>query len=159
MGCNEIGIRPATEGDIAVVAQLYRDWEAEATTVGLQADSEDELTAKLHGWFLVACDREKVVGFATGEARELKAGEWVVCPAGSRYLSVEDLYVVPALRGQGIGSALLKQLMVTAKAEQVGHVAIYSSSQPWSRVVRFYESLGLSVWFVQMFGQIPEDAA
>ncbi len=148
-------VRPATEGDIRAVARLYRDWEAEGVTLGLRADSEEDLSAKLRGLFLVVCRREEVVGFATGEVRELQAGEWIVCPAGGRYLDIEDLYVVPDLRSQGIGSVLAKRLMAAAKAEHVEYVAVYSSSQPSSRIVRFYESLGLSVWFVQMFGPIP----
>lgn len=158
MSRSEISIRSAIAGDRPVVAQLYRDWEGEAITPGLRADAEEDLAAKLHGWFLFACDAGQVVGFATGEARALGAGEWIVCPAGDRYLRVEDVYVVPALRGQGIGSALMKRLMDTAKADHVDYVAVYSSSQPWSRVISFYESLGLRIWFVQMFGEIPGDA-
>lgn len=155
----DISIRPATEGDIRGVAQLYHDWEAEAITLGLRADSEEDLTGKLRGLFLVACHQERVVGFATGEVRELEADEWIVCPAGGRYLNIEDLYVVPDLRSQGIGSVLVKRLTAAAKAESAEHVAVYSASQPSARIVRFYESLGLSVWFVQMFGPIPVPAA
>jgi len=154
MSRDRISIRHAQESDTPVVAQLFRDWEGEATTLGLRADSEEDLTAKLQGWFLVACHEGEVVGFVMGEARALEAGEWVVCPAGGRYLHVEELYVAPTFRGHKIGTALMKRLMTMAKAEHVDHVAVYSSSQPWSRITRFYESLGLRIWLVQMYGEI-----
>lgn len=158
MSWGEFSIRFAEENDLPMVARLYRDWEGEAITPGLRADSEESLAAKLQGWFLVACHEGEVIGFATGEARALAAGEWAVCPPGGRYLHVEDVSVVPTFRERGVGSALMKRLMGTAKAEHVDQVAVYSSSQPWSRITGFYESLGLRVWFVQMYGEIPGEA-
>lgn len=158
MSQDTISIRFAEERDIPRVAHLYREWEGEATTLGLRADSEQDLIAKLRGWFLVACHEGEVVGFITGDTHTLAADEWVVCPAGGRYLHVEDLYVTPTFRDRRIGSTLMKRLMNLAKAEHVDHVAVYSSSQPWSRIASFYESLGLRVWFVQMYGEIPGDS-
>lgn len=151
---NQIVISPATTFHIPSVVALYQDWEQEGITIGLCADTVDELTAKLQGWFLVACKLDVVIGFVTGETRVLKPGEWAVFPDGGSYLYIEDLYVTPEFRSQGVGSALARKLMASAKAEHIEFASVYSSSQPSSRIIRFYESLGLSVWFVQMFGAI-----
>lgn len=145
-------IRAAGPLDIPHVAGLYRDWEDEGITIGLRADSEAELVVKLKDWFFVACDGAEIVGFVTGITRTLRPDEWVAMPSGGDFLSIEDLYVARGWRRRGVGSALMRQLLRTASGAGVQQVAIYSSSQPWRQIVAFYESLGLTVWFVQLVG-------
>ena len=33
----------------------------------------------------------------------------------------------------------------------IDHVAVYSSSREWQRLIRFYDSFGLKVWYIQFF--------
>lgn len=143
-------IRPAADEDIPMVAALSRDWEQEGVTIGQRADTPAELAAKLGPWFLVACRGQNIIGFVTAAERALAPGEWVVQPDGGRCLSIEDLYVVPHHRREGLGTRLYKSVVANAATQGIRHVSVYTASQPWGDAIAFYESLGLRVWFIQL---------
>jgi GNAT superfamily N-acetyltransferase len=57
---------------------------------------------------------------------------------------LEDLYVSPALRGQGIGKALLKRLAVTAA--EGGHARLEWSVLDWNQpAIDFYAAIGAEI--------------
>jgi ribosomal protein S18 acetylase RimI-like enzyme len=58
---------------------------------------------------------------------------------------------VPAFRSRGIGSALLRIALKESERRGIDHVAVYSSSREWQRLIRFYDSFGLEVWYIQFF--------
>jgi GNAT superfamily N-acetyltransferase len=59
-------------------------------------------------------------------------------------LYLEDLYVLPAHRGKGVGEALLRQLATIAT--QRGYARFEWSVLDWNEnAIRFYERLGATV--------------
>jgi ribosomal protein S18 acetylase RimI-like enzyme len=110
MGDGEISIRLATVEDAASIARLLHDFNTEFSepTPGVARLTE-------------------IVGamFAAGEITVLLAGEGPDGVAVLRFRTaiwtgepeahLQELYVVPALRGNGIGRALLEAAMATAR--------------------------------------------
>ncbi len=109
-------IRRAEESDAAAVAQLLHDFNAEYEdyTPGVPALTErlgellaaGEITALLAG--------DPPLGFALFR---LRPSLWA--KAGDAYL--EELYVVPAHRGEGIGGSLLDTAIETARELGANH--------------------------------------
>ncbi|HWA83891.1 MAG TPA: GNAT family N-acetyltransferase [Fimbriimonadaceae bacterium] len=63
---------------------------------------------------------------------------------GKPGLWLEDLYVTPAERGQGIGKALLRSL--AAEAVRLGHGRLEWSVLDWNQdAIGFYEGLGAEI--------------
>jgi ribosomal protein S18 acetylase RimI-like enzyme len=133
-----IEVRRAGPGDAPAVARLLHDFNREF----------DEPTPG--------------VAVLTGRARELLAsGEIVVLLAGDgpdglsqfRFLRsiwsgaldlyLEELYVVPAMRGRGIGRALLEAAMATGRQAGATHIDL-NTGETDTAARALYESVGFT---------------
>lgn len=100
-------IRPATGADIPAMVELLRLLfsieEDFAFAPERQRKGLELLLASGEAVVLVAEDLQEVIGMATGQLL-------ISTAEGAPSLVAEDVVVVPAHRGKGIGSALLQQL-------------------------------------------------
>jgi ribosomal protein S18 acetylase RimI-like enzyme len=107
-------IRRATPGDADSVARLLHDFQAEfdEPSPGVEAlsDRYADLIRNRDMTVLLAGDGPD--GFA-----QLRYRPWVYSAGPNAHSYLEELYVVPSLRGQGIGRALLETAMETARSE------------------------------------------
>lgn len=140
-----VSIRPARRDDPPGISRLHRLGEIEGLTIGQRADTTAEIEEKLGSWFAVAERERRLVGLVSGRPSSLADGEWAVLPDGGR---------VPAgAAPSGIGGRL-RHLLASARAAGITHAGLYTSSQPWPKIVAFSRSSGLEVWYVQLFGAI-----
>jgi GNAT superfamily N-acetyltransferase len=144
-------IRPCREEEVSLVATLAFQWEREQITTGFRADDPEVLRTKLGPFFLLALRDDEVIGFVIASQQEAVPGEMAVFLSGGRYLEIDDLYLSPPSRNQGIGTALMKAVMQTANQQAIVHFSVYSSTKDWRRIASFYEKLGFKMWFVRMF--------
>lgn len=144
-----MAIREATRDDIGRVHALCAAWEGEAITYGLVATPAETLEAQLGPYFLVAEEDGDIVGYVTGTVRT--SDGMAVIPAGAAYLEVDELYVIPAQRSQGIGRVLLDTMLARAKAAGVEYQLVYSATKNLRRAMKFYEQSGFQSWCVQLF--------
>ena len=131
-------IRRAEAGDAATVAQLLHDFnsEYEDYTPGVPVLSErlGELIAS--GEIVVLLAGEPAVGFALFRIRP---SLW--SKAGDVYL--EELYVVPEHRGEGIGGALLDAAMGAARKSGADHFEL-TTGETDTAARALYESRGMT---------------
>ncbi|MCE7989593.1 MAG: GNAT family N-acetyltransferase [Caldilinea sp. CFX5] len=142
-------LRQCHEADLSAVAKLYTAFAAEEIAYGLVAESVDELRQRLSAYCLVAEVENEVVGFVL--ATEQISPGYAIIPEGERYLAIEDLYVMPALRQQGIGSELLQAVEARARANGIARFLLYSSVKELDAVVQFYRRHGYQSWAIQMY--------
>lgn len=141
--------RQCNEADLPVIAQLYANFTAEEIVYGLAAESIVELRQRLNPYCLVAEVENVIVGFVLA-VEQISPG-YAVIPEGQRYLAIEDLYVLPALRHQGIGSELLKAVEAQARANGITRFLLYSSVKELDAVIKFYRRHGYHSWSIQMY--------
>ena len=146
---SETIIRRALADDLQMVETLQRRWEAEGITRGFEAADAGLLRLRLGPYFLVAEQAGRIAGFGSGSA-DISEGN-AVFSVGERYLEVDDLYVSPGMRDQGIGGRLLDELLAQARQEGIQRFLVYSSSRDTDAILRFYRRHGLETWYVQMF--------
>lgn len=134
-----LNIRPATPADTALILELIRELAEYERLAHEVVATEAQLRENLFG--------------ATPQA-EVVIAEWNGAPAGfalwfhnfstflgKRGLYLEDLFVRPALRGKGIGKALLQHLARVAVARDCGRFEW--AVLDWNEPARtFYVSLG-----------------
>ena len=132
-------IRPARPGDVPVIRRLIRELaEYEGALAQVQV-TEGALAASLFGpepgvFAHVAEHEGSVAGFALWF---LNYSTWL----GRHGIYLEDLYVTPALRGAGLGRALLGELARVCL--QRGYGRLEWAVLDWNAPARgFYESLG-----------------
>jgi ribosomal protein S18 acetylase RimI-like enzyme len=106
-------IREATQADLSLVRELFREFTAELEDAPHRDDDTEVDLAKIEkglgtGWHVLIAESD---GKATGLAVAEKAGARV------GYLS--SLYVRPAARGAGVAAALVSEIVARLKAQGV----------------------------------------
>ncbi|MDX2169469.1 MAG: GNAT family N-acetyltransferase [Deltaproteobacteria bacterium] len=106
-------IRPASDADLAAIAALLvaqlRDHGNQLPDGALAAAATGMLTRPQRGQFLLAVEGDDVVGLAA------LSYLWTL-ERGGRAAWLDELYVVPARRGAGIGARLLAAALAAAAA-------------------------------------------
>ena len=133
-------IRDAAEPDLPGLLQIYNEVIAASTAVF----SEEPVTLedRLQWWrarvaqgypVLVAADSSGVAGFAT-------FGDFRTWP-GYRYTVEHSVHVRPDLRGRGIGTQLVQELLARAQASGK-HVMVAGIDTANTGSIRLHERLG-----------------
>ena len=132
-------IEPATERDLPAIVRLVRHLAEYEKLAHVMVSSEDDFRKALFGprtnaEALMAFADDAPVGFA------LYFYNFSTF-LGKRGIYLEDLFVEPEYRGQGIGKALLQRLAQIAKDEDCGRMewSVLTWNQP---SIDFYQRLG-----------------
>ncbi len=142
-------IREATSTDIPGIHLFQQQWEQEGITHGFVSDDTAGIQAKLGPYFLVAMVDGELAGFISGEMGV--SDGLAIVGAGERYLEIADLYVAPAMRGMGIGGALVERLLEVARQKGLRKALVYTSTKDIHRMLAFYEDHGFGSWYVRMY--------
>jgi ribosomal protein S18 acetylase RimI-like enzyme len=131
-------IRRATPDDAPAVARLLHDFNTEYDdfTPGVEALTENARSMLAAGEMVVLLAGAGPDGLA--ELR-FRRSVWTAKPD----CYIEELYVVPRLRGQGIGRTLLREAMDVARAEGATHVEL-GTSEDDEAARALYESEGFT---------------
>ncbi len=138
----EATIRAATPADVAAMLALMRELAEFEKLTDLFVVTEADVHAALFGprpsaEALVAENGGRIVGYAVFFHNFSTF-------LGRRGLYLEDLYVQPAQRGSGLGSAMLRHLAALAVERQCGRFEW--SVLDWNQTaIDFYERMGASV--------------
>jgi ribosomal protein S18 acetylase RimI-like enzyme len=131
-------IRRASPGDAPEVARLLHDFQEEfdepSPGVETLTDRYRELIRKKEMTVLL-------VGAGPDGFGQLRYRPTVY--SAGLYAYLEELYVVPPLRGQGLGRALLEAAMETARAEGADHMEL-GTSETDTAARALYESVGFT---------------
>ena len=148
-GADPVTIRPAAAGDVPRIVELIRELAEYERSLDQVTATEDDLRAALFAarpavFAHVAEAADEVVGFALWF---LNFSTWL----GRHGIYLEDLYVNPAMRGRGIGKALLAELAATCVRHGYGRLEWWVLD--WNApAIGFYRSIGaepMSEWTVQ----------
>jgi GNAT superfamily N-acetyltransferase len=153
-------IRPARPADVPAIYQLIRDlaeYERALSQVsGTQQQLQDALFGSSPAVFAhVACREGRVGGFALWF---LNYSTWL----GRHGIYLEDLYVTPELRGQGLGRALLAELAAICVQRGYGRLEwwVLDWNEPARRFYGALNAVGMAEWTVhRLSGQALEDLA
>ena len=131
-------VRRASPGDAPEVARLLHDFQEEfdEPSPGVETLTERyrELIRKREMTVLL-------VGHGPDGFAQLRYRPTVY--SAGLYAYLEELYVVPSLRGKGLGRALLEAAMDAARAEGADHMEL-GTSESDSAARALYESVGFT---------------
>jgi ribosomal protein S18 acetylase RimI-like enzyme len=129
-------VRRATPGDASAVARLLHDFQREydEPTPGVETLEERYSDLIRNKEMIVLLVGDGPDGFA-----QLRFRPWVYSAGLHSYL--EELYVVPDRRGNGLGRALLESAMETARGEGAEQMEL-GTSEDDTAARKLYESAG-----------------
>lgn len=156
------GARRATEGDLAVVAELAAHAAAElaprrggsvwSRLEARRAPLHDGLASDLHD-----DDALLAVGTIDGAVVGYGAVRLVELHDGARLGRVSDIYVLPEARGVGVGEAMMELLLDWAGER--GCIGVDSLALPGDRDTKnFFETHGLVARSITVHRALPSKA-
>jgi ribosomal protein S18 acetylase RimI-like enzyme len=137
---DKVEVRRATPGDAPQVARLLDDFQREFDEPSPGVEALEERYAELirNRDMTVLLAGEGPDGFA-----QLRYRPWVYSAGPNAHAYLEELYVVPALRGRGIGRALLDLALQTARSEGATQIEL-GTSETDEAARSLYESAGFT---------------
>jgi ribosomal protein S18 acetylase RimI-like enzyme len=145
-------IREALTTDAPVIYRLQRRMSEENGIYGFVAETVEQIEKAINPYFLVAETGGEMIGFISGD---VSAGDGsAVVPPGEKYLEIENLYVAPEFRKQGVGGRLVDEALTKARRNGAAYATLYSASKDARGILRFYERHGFKSWYVQMFQKL-----
>jgi ribosomal protein S18 acetylase RimI-like enzyme len=136
----DAAIRRATPGDAEAVARLLHDFQAEFDEPSPGPEALEERYADLirNRDMTVLLAGDGPAGFA-----QIRYRPWVYSAGPQAHSYLEELYVVPSRRGQGIGRALMEAVLETARNEGATHMEL-GTSETDTAARALYASVGFT---------------
>lgn len=143
-----------TELTDAVLERLIafsRDWEAEQSCRGYRANER----ADIEGCriFLAGDDDGEILGYLFGRICKSEKQSSVM-PDGTPCFEIEELYVIPARRSEGVGAALFAFAEEAVGAE-ADYLLLSTATKNWRAILHFYlDELEMEFWSARLFKRI-----
>lgn len=129
---------------------LSRDWEREEGCRGYRENAREDLEGRR---FFIAREKGAVIGYLFGALLREEKGNSVL-DRDAPYFELEELYVVPARRSQGLGRKLFACAEEALRGE-AGQIVLSTATKDWRRILHFYiEELGMDFWSARLFKRI-----
>lgn len=139
-----------TEDVLQTLIALSEDWEAEQCCHGYRKNER----ADIDGNRIFLAEKDGcVIGYLFGALHRAKQSSSVM-PEGTPVFEVEELYVVPAQRSQGVGAALFRFAEQIA-APEAEFIMVGTATKNWRAILHFYlEELGMDFWSARLFKKL-----
>ena len=135
----------------ARMISLSAGWEAEDSCHGYRTNTEDDLRGRR---IFVAEEDGEIVGYLFGLSAKAKE-ESSVIEKDAAYFEIEELYVIPARRSEGIGRGLFALCEAAARRAGLRQIMLSTATKDWKRVLHFYlDELGMEFWNARLFKRL-----
>ena len=130
--------------------QMSIDWEAENSCYGFRRNELSDI----EGNRIFIAEKDGVpIGYLFGHVEEAQRSSSVIAD-GTPYFEVEELYVKPAYRSQGVG----KQLFTFAEktvSKEVSFLMLSTATKNYKAILHFYlDEVGMEFWNARLFKKI-----
>lgn len=140
-------IRDATAADVPRIAALIAMGDASLPMSAAEAEAEGGLPVYAEAFARIAAAPDNHLFIAVAADRIVGTYQLTVLPGiaerGRTRGKIESVHVDPALRSTGIGAAMMRHAIATARDKGIGLVEL-SSNKSRSDAHRFYERLGFA---------------
>lgn len=130
---------------------MSADWETEDSTYGYRKNGRSDIEG--NRIFLAEQDG-KLLGYLFGqEAKSVRATS--IMADDTPYFEVEELYVTPECRNQGIGRALFQFVEQELKAAGIEYMMLSTATKNYKKILHFYiDELGMDFWSARLFKKL-----
>ena len=130
---------------------MSADWKAENSTYGYRKNERSDIEG--NQIFLAEQDG-KLLGYLFGqEAKSVRATS--IMTDDTPYFEVEELYVTPECRNQGVGRALFQFVEQELKAAGIEYMMLSTATKNYQKILHFYiDELGMDFWSARLFKKL-----
>lgn len=117
---------------IKELIELSRKWKEEDCSYGMVINTKDDI----HQPIYIAIEENKIIGYIFGHYY-IQEKHMSAIDIGTKCFMVDELYVLPEYRNQGIGHILFHTLETEAK-ELVQYLTLNTSTKDYHKILYFY---------------------
>ena len=133
--------------------RFSQDWEAEGSCYGYRANTAADIEG--NRVFLLEGE-DRALGYLFGHVEKAKQSSSIM-PEGTPCFEVEELYVVPDCRSQGLGGALFRFAEDAVRGE-AAYMMVGTATKNWRAILHFYlEELDMRFWSARLFKKLGEE--
>ena len=141
----------ANRADLQALLALSRAWAEEGCCPGYYANGPDEYAGKE---IRVARREGQIIAYALGHFRTLDRAT-SYGSAGEQVFELDELYVLPEYRGQGVGQALFRRLEADVRA-RADVIELIAASRDYAGLMKFYiDELGMTFNHALLVKRLP----
>ena len=130
---------------------MSADWESENSTHGYRKNDRSDIEG--NRIFLAERDGE-ILGYLLGHEEKSERASSIMAD-GTPYFEIEELYVVPSHRSEGIGRALFSHAEQVVKAANIEFIMLSTATKNYKSILHFYiDELGMDFWSARLFKRI-----
>ena len=138
------------EDVIGRLIALSREWERENSCYGYRENTRGDIEGNR---IFLAEEGEDLIGYLFGKVC-MSENMRSIMPEGTPYFEVEELYVIPHRRSEGIGTALFHFAEDSVRSE-AEYMVLSTAAKNWKAVFHFYlDELDMSLWSARQFKKI-----
>ena len=131
-----------------------RDWEVEDSTYGYRANTKEDIEGNR---IFVAEKEGQIIAYLFGH-QEHSENMRSIMKEGTLFFEVEELYVIPEERNQGIGSMLFRYLEESLDEEE--YIVLSTATKNYRSILHFYlDELAMQFWSARLYKKIGKDAS
>lgn len=135
---------------LEILLKMSADWAAENSCRGYYANQEADIAGNR---IFLALDGGTPVGYLLGHLCHGERDSTVMA-AGTPFFEVEELYIVPAHRCQGLGAGLFRYAEEQVRKE-AEYILLSTATKNWRAILHFYiEELDMEFWSARLFKKL-----
>lgn len=135
---------------LETLLKMSADWAAENSCRGYYPNGESDIRGNR---IFLAMDDGTPVGYLLGQVTRAERASSVM-KENTPFFEVEELYIVPARRSQGLGGELFRFAEQCVKSE-AEYILLSTATKNWRSILHFYiEELGMEFWNARLFKKI-----
>ena len=139
-----------TEEVLNELIRMSEDWEKENSCHGYRKNDKSDIDGNR---IFLAYDGDTVIGYLFGYAEKSKESSSIM-PDGTPCFEIEELYIRPEYRNQGIGRKLFDFVENTVRGE-VDYLMLSTATKNWKAILHFYlDELDMDFWSARLFKHI-----
>lgn len=130
---------------------MSAEWEAENSCYGYRKNVCGDIAG--NRIFLAEQDG-KILGYLFGHTERSERPSSVMAE-GTPYFEIEELYVVPEHRSEGIGGALFRFVEREVQGTEIEYIMLSTATKNYKSILHFYiDELGMEFWSARLFKRI-----
>ena len=133
-----------------ILIRRSEEWESEESCYGYRRNTEEDLKGRR---IFLAQHGKETVGYLFGRF-ETTENAGSIAPEGTPFFEVEELYVSPGFRNEGIGRELFRKAEEAVR-EKAELLMLSTASRNWRAVLHFYiDELEMEFWSARLYKKL-----